>query len=322
METDTETEIAELKQQVEILKGASYQGNLVRKRLQNALAILKQKDLELMESKQRIEEDFEVLKQMQEQLVEKEKMAALGSLVAGVAHEINTPVGVAITSISSCKEEISNLKRLYEAEKLSEEDMELFLETADESTQIVQNSLSHAARLIRSFKQISVDQNIDNMRQIDISEYIHDIIRTFHNQLKNSQIQVEIDCQDGLRMNTYPGSISQIFTNLLSNAISHAYDQDKPGRIFIQVRLGDDQLLHILFVDDGKGMDDTIRKQAFEPFVTTGRSKGGSGLGLNIVYNLVTHRFAGEIKLESEKGAGSRFTITLRVEPTGTQTDG
>lgn len=322
METDSAKKIVELEQQIKILKGASHQSNLIRRRYQDALAVLKEKDLELKRSKEIIEKDYALLKKMQEELVEKEKMAALGSLVAGVAHEVNTPVGVAITSISSCGEEIRNLRRLYEAEELSEEDMEAFLETANESVQIVRESLDQAARLIRSFKQISVDQNIDDIRRIDISEYIHDIIRTFHGQLKKSGIQVDIDCPKGLVIDTYPGSLSQIFSNLLTNVLHHAYGPNEQGRIFIQARMGEDHLLHILFEDDGRGMDDDIKKQAFQPFVTTRRNNGGSGLGLNVVYNLVTHRFGGEIRVESEKGVGSKFFITLRVEPTGTINNG
>ncbi len=314
MDEDCKTRIAELQQQIEILRGASRQSNLIRKRFQDALAVLKEKDSELKKSKQRAEKDLNLLKKMQEELVEKEKMAALGSLVAGVAHEVNTPVGVAITSSSFCEEEINNLKRLYESGELYEEDMAMFLEAAEESSQIVRKSLVQAASLIRSFKQISVDQNIDDMRRIDVSEYIHDIIRTFKNQFKKTKIRIEIDCPDGLIIDTYPGSISQIFNNLFINVLKHAYGPDESGRIFIHIRFGHDNLLHILFEDDGMGMDAEIKKQAFEPFVTTGRDKGGSGLGLNIVYNLVVHRFHGEIKLESERGAGCRFMITLPIE--------
>ncbi len=314
MEIDSEKRIDELNKQIEILKGAARQSNLILKRYQDGLAIVRRQKLELRKNKAKVEEELNFLKKMKDKLVEQEKMASLGSLVAGVAHDINTPVGVAISSASFCEKELLNIKHLYEENKISEEDMEMFLETAEESIKIVMQSLEQAAKLIRSFKQISVDQNIDDMRQINISEYIYDIIRTFHNQLKKTRIKVEIDCPDHLLINTYPGSISQIMNNLLSNTLKHAFSPHESGRIFIQIRLDNDQFLHILFADNGKGMDDEIKKQAFDPFVTTSRDRGGSGLGLNIVYNLVVHRFKGEIKLESEKGKGSKFIIVFHVE--------
>ncbi len=317
MKEKNKNRIAELEQQVEMLKGASYQGTLIRNRLQDALAILKNKDTELMNSKRKIENDFSILQKMQEELIEKEKMAALGSLVAGVAHEVNTPVGVAIASVSYCKDEIKKLKKLYKTDKLSEEELEMFLNAADESTQIIQNSLSQAARLIQSFKQISVDQNIDDMRTIDIHQYIKDIITTFTNQFKKTGINIVIDCPKELIINTYPGSLSQIFNNLLLNVLKHAFDIGQTGNIKIKINLENNKLLHIVFTDDGKGMEDKIKKQAFEPFVTTGRNKGGSGLGLNIVYNLVVHRFGGNIALNSSKNNGCQFFITFPVDVAG-----
>ncbi|MCU7905730.1 MAG: HAMP domain-containing histidine kinase [Candidatus Thiodiazotropha sp. (ex Epidulcina cf. delphinae)] len=312
MATDAEKRIIELEQQIAILQDTSRQSNLVRKRYQDALAVLKEKDLALKKSNQRIEKDFDTLKRMQQELVEKEKMAALGLLVAGVAHEVNTPIGVAITSISTCNEAIRHLKKLYRAEDLSENDLEMFLETADESVRLVRESLDQAVRLIRSFKQISVDQNIDDIRQFDVCEYLSDIIRTFRSQLKKTKIQIDIECRQGMMVKTYPGSLAQILNNLLANVINYAYSPGQQGKVLIRVDLENDQL-HLLFADEGKGMEEGIKERAFQPFVTTGRDKGGSGLGLNIVYNLVTQRFGGQIKLESQKGAGSRFFITLVV---------
>lgn len=316
MATDADKRIFELEQQVKILVDASRQSDLIRKRYQDSLSILKQKDHEIKMSKEMIEKDLDMLKKMQQELVEKEKMAALGTLVAGVAHEVNTPLGVAVTSITACSEEIRSLKRLYELEELSESDMETFLETASESAQIVHKSLNQAARLIHSFKKISVDQNIDDVRQIDVYEYIQDIIRTFSNQLKKTRINVELKCSQGIIVKTYPGSLAQILSNLLINTINHAYNSNQQGKVIIKINL-DGNRLYILFMDDGQGMDDELKAHAFQPFVTTGRDKGGSGLGLYIVYNLVTQRFGGHIKLESQIGKGSRFFMTLIVEVPG-----
>ncbi|MEW8034368.1 MAG: ATP-binding protein [Candidatus Thiodiazotropha endolucinida] len=313
MVSDTDNRIEVLEQQLKLFKESSRQSDLVRKRYQDALSILKQKDLELKRSKQLIEKDLEMLKTMQQQLVEKEKLAALGSLVAGVAHEVNTPIGVAMTSISACSEEIRQLKKLYEDEELSESDMDAFFETVYESMRLAKSGLDQAARLISSFKMISVDQNIDDIRQFDVCEYLRDIIRTFKNQLKKTKIQVNLDCPQQLMVKTYPGSLSQILNNLLSNVINHAYEPQEPGIIHIQVEQKGNRLF-LLFEDYGKGMDRALKDMIFQPFTTTARNKGGSGLGLNIVYNLVVQRFGGEIEVQSKPGEGSRFNISLLVE--------
>ncbi|PVV18697.1 MAG: hypothetical protein B6D74_16010 [gamma proteobacterium symbiont of Ctena orbiculata] len=316
MPDESESRIMELKQQVKLLKESSQQSDLVRKRYQDSLATLKQKDLELKQKKRRIEKDLEMLKKMQQELVEKEKMAALGTLVAGVAHEVNTPIGVAITSISSCGEALRSIKKRYEAEELSESDMEMFLETAADSMRLTRSSLEQAAKLVSSFKKISVDQNIDDTREIDINEYLLDIIRTFYNQLKKTKIDVDLECPQGLIVRTYPGSLSQILNNLLSNVICHAYEPDENGTVKIKLHK-EGGFLHMVFTDLGRGMDATFKELIFQPFTTTARSKGGSGLGLNIVYNLVTQRFGGEISVESEPGKGSRFYLKLAVEEQG-----
>ncbi|MES9827346.1 MAG: HAMP domain-containing sensor histidine kinase [Candidatus Thiodiazotropha sp.] len=313
MDSGTDTRTEALEQQLKLFKESSRQSDLVRKRYQDALSILKQKDLELKKSKQLIEKDLKMLKAMQQQLVEKEKLAALGSLVAGVAHEVNTPIGVAMTSISACSEEIRQLKKSYEAEELSESDMDAFFETVDESMRLAKTGLDQAARLISSFKMISVDQNIDDIRMIDVCEYLRDIIRTFKNQLKKTKIQVELDCPQHMMVKTYPGSLSQIMNNLLSNVINHAYEPEQSGMVHIQIEQKGNRL-KLFFEDYGKGMDESLKESIFQPFITTARNRGGSGLGLNIVYNLVVQRFGGEIEVESEPGKGSLFKISLVME--------
>ncbi|MES9926015.1 MAG: HAMP domain-containing sensor histidine kinase [Candidatus Thiodiazotropha endolucinida] len=313
MFSDTDSRIEALEQQLKLFKESSRQSDLVRKRYQDALSILKQKDLELKQSKQLIEKDLEMLKAMQQKLVEKEKLAALGSLVAGVAHEVNTPIGVAMTSISACSEEIRQLKKSYQAEDLSESEMDAFFETVDESMRLAKTGLDQAARLISSFKMISVDQNIDDIRLIDVCDYLRDIIRTFQNQLKKTKIQVELDCPQHMMVKTYPGSLSQIMNNLLSNVINHAYEPEQSGIVHIHIEQKGNRL-NLLFEDYGKGMDESLKESVFQPFITTARNRGGSGLGLNIVYNLVVQRFGGEIEVQSKPGEGSRFIISLVVE--------
>jgi signal transduction histidine kinase len=314
---DKTLKFAEFEQQTSLLAGSSRQNNhLVRKGFLDALMMLKQRDHEFNQRKRKLEKDLEMLKVMRQELVEKKKMAALGALVSGVAHEVNTAIGIVMTSITSCDEEIKTIKYLYETDELSEQDLERFFDLASESMLISLKSLNQAARLINSFKKISVDQNIDDKRKINVKEYLQDIIRTFHSQLKKSKIEVKLECAGGLIIETYPGLLSQIINNLISNVISHAYGPDEQGVIYIRVFF-DGGFLQIIFADLGKGMDSAIKTRIFQPFTTTARNQGGSGLGLHIVYKLVTQRFGGEIHYESDSGKGTRFFIKLATHLLG-----
>ncbi len=297
--------IAELEQKNLIASGAVHQASLMKKRYQDALELLKKKDKELVNN-------IKHQKKMQHHMIEKEKMAALGGLVAGVAHEVNTPLGVAITSNSMAREECKKLKDSYLADELTEEAIVELFETLEQSVQIVESSLQRAAELVRSFKRISVDQNIDDKRRFLLYEYILDIIRTFYGQFKNRPIEILLDCDKKLMVETYPGSLSQIFNNLLQNALQYAFDDTKKGIININVELLKKKL-KIIFVDNGIGMDESLRQHVFEPFVTLHREEGGSGLGLNIVYNIVTQRFGGKINVLSKPGQGVRYELTLKL---------
>ncbi|MCP4492248.1 MAG: HAMP domain-containing histidine kinase [Gammaproteobacteria bacterium] len=298
--------IAQLEGQNQIASGAVRQASLINKRYRDAMALLKEKDRELRES---LHEQTE----MRQQLIEEGKMAALGRLVAGVAHEVNTPVGVAITSNSMIIDACNRLKASYAKDDLSEEGLEEFLETIEESSHIVNQSLQRAAKLIFSFKRISVDQSCDDIRSFNLYEYINDVINTFRNQIKNRPIDITLDCPQKLQVETYPGALSQIMNNLLQNALNYAFEGSKKGNISIHVDLPKKNKVKIIFADNGIGMDEDLRQRAFEPFVSMNRDKGGSGLGLNIVYNLVTQQFGGSIKLESAPGKGTSYSIVFEV---------
>ncbi len=298
--------ITKLEQQSLILSGAMRQVSLVKKRYQDALALLQKKDKEL----KAIHKDHMEIRQ---QLIEKESMAALGSLVAGVAHEVNTPIGVAITSNSVAIDVCKGLKESYRADALSEEEIVQFFENIEESNQIVEQSLQRAAKLIRSFKRISVDQSCDDLIGINLYEYLKDIIRTFHNQFKNRPIEITLDCPQELMIETYPGALAQIMGNLLQNSLNYAFKDNKKGTIEIYVEPPKKDKIKIVFADDGIGMDEDLRQHAFEPFVTMHRGQGGSGLGLNIVYNLITQKLNGNITLESSPGKGASFSFIIPV---------
>ncbi len=297
--------IAALEQKNLIASGAIQQASLMKKRYQDALDLLKKKDKELVNN-------IKHQKKMRQHMIEKEKMAALGGLVAGVAHEVNTPLGVAITSNSMAREECKKLKDSYLADELTEEAIVEFFETLEQSVQIVESSLQRAAELVHSFKKISVDQNIGDKRKFLLREYIQDIIRTFYGKFKNRPIEILLDCDENLMVDTYPGSISQIFNNLLLNSLLYAFDDTEKGVININIQ-SMKKKLKVIFVDNGMGMDESLRQHVFEPFVTLHREEGGSGLGLNIVYNIVTQRFGGKINVLSRPGQGVRYEFTLKL---------
>ena len=315
-EQDDSSRISALKKENNILTAAIRQSSLMQKRLQDALTQLRQKDKQLKNTQKQLQENYQQLQNMQQQMLEREKMVALGSLVGGVAHEVNTPLGVAITSTSMICDGARKLRHSFEISDLSEEDFLSFLDNIDETTHILKQNLDRAAKLIRSFKMISVDQNTDDLRHINIKEYLNNIVITFRNQLKKIPIKVSIDCPDDLLVELYSGPFAQLITNLLQNAIIHAFepDQQQQGLIDIKVSVQTDGLL-LVVADNGKGMSEELQQRAFEPFVTTRRNQGGSGLGLNIVYNIVTQTFAGTIKLDSALGCGTRFNIFLSLKP-------
>lgn len=248
------------------------------------------------------------LRRTQSQLVEAEKMASLGGLVAGVAHEINTPVGIGVTAASHLEETVQALKADFSGGTLKRSDLEKFVATAGESIDIVTTNLRHAATLIGSFKKIAVDQSSEDHRRFDLGEYISEVITSLGPRLKRSSHNFIMRCEDEIVIDGDPGAISQIITNLVLNSIEHAYPENQSGALSLDIKRVDDKI-HILFEDDGKGIDDATLPHIFEPFFTTRRGSGGSGLGLNIVYNLVRQRLGGTIRCVSEAGNGAQFII-------------
>lgn len=276
---------------------------------------------ELLEMKvkkrtQDLEEAMETLKLAQEELVRSEKMASLGGLVAGVAHEINTPLGVALTSITHMAEACTDFKGVVESGKIRKSDLTGFMETADEATLVVLRNLERAAHLIRSFKMVAVDQSADDTRQIDIGDYIGEISDSLIPTLRKKGVKVSAESSGKLVMNTVPGDLSHILTNLIMNAALHAFsDEIKREEKCIQVsakRLKNK--IRVKVADNGRGIPEDIREKIFEPFFTTARGSGGSGLGLNIVYNTVYQKLGGTIDVKDAEGGGTCFTIDLPVD--------
>lgn len=242
------------------------------------------------------------------ELVETEKMASLGRMVAGFAHEVNTPVGVAIGAVSQTQDVSRELGHLLAAEEVSEEALQAQLAMLDEASGLAMRNLNRAAGLVRSFKRTAVDQSSGVARDYDLSEVIEDVVRTLSGEFKATPIRIDIDCPR-LKLHGDVGALEQILGNLLLNSRTHAFaDGSQAGLISIRAHTHAGRVI-IDYRDNGAGLSEAAQAHMFEPFFTTRRGSGGSGLGLYIVYNLVTQRLSGHIHCESTPGSGIHFVI-------------
>lgn len=258
-----------------------------------------------------LQENLETLKNAQEQLVEAEKMSALGALVAGVAHEVNTPLGISITAASIFKDKIKQLKASIQANTLSKTQLDEFIHDFSEADDILIKNLDRAALLIKNFKKISIDQSSEDLRDFELNTYIQEVISTFRSELRSNNVNLELKLSpDSIRMYSYPGAIFQIIINLLQNAIVHAFQDINEKNITLKTELIGKSAVISCF-DNGHGVHENVVSKIFEPFVTTKRNNGGTGLGLNITYNLVTQHLGGNIKLDTEYTDGACFVIKL-----------
>lgn len=247
--------------------------------------------------------------QAQRDLIAKEKLAALGGLVAGIAHEINTPVGIGVTAASHLNEAIRDFTALYEGGGMRRSDLEEFLKSARESNGMVEENLLRASQLIRSFKEVAVDQTADDEREFILRDYAEQVVTSLSPKLRNRAVTISLDGIDpALHLQTAPGPISQILTNLIVNSLVHGFDAEQAGRITIAAR-NQSGALELSYSDNGKGISPANQAKIFEPFFTTKRSHGGSGLGMHLVYNIVTKKYSGTIRCESELGQGVTFLM-------------
>lgn len=248
------------------------------------------------------------LQHTQAELIQSEKMASLGGLVSGVAHEVNTPIGVGVTAISHLLDEINRLENAFKGATLKKSDFEAFFDQAKANGNMVLSNLSRAAKLVGSFKQVAVDQSSDDLRKINIIDYVHEIFLSLTPTLKKTRVKTQIEGEEQISCIMDPGALAQIITNLVMNSLTHAYELGQTGTIALSCEEDSDGV-HLLYSDDGKGMTKEVLSQIFEPFFTTRRGAGGSGLGMNIVYNLVTQRMNGKIKCISSPGNGAQFVM-------------
>ncbi|WP_394224431.1 ATP-binding protein [Alteromonas gracilis] len=277
-------------------------------------------EAKLLEVNQTLEEKIikrtSELESAQEKLIESEKMAALGNLVAGIAHEVNTPLGIALTSVSNCKDELKHIFRDFENEELTEKGFRDFESVCSEGLNLAETSLTRAANLIQDFKRTSADQTSLEIEEIALDEYIPRVCNPLKPMLRKERVELSIDVTPNLVITTCPGIIAQLLTNLISNAQRHAFGSavnNQDNKVSVTC-YENEQSIALSVADNGKGIPEALHKKIFEPFYTTARDKGGTGLGLNILYNLVHQKLNGEITVQSSVNDGTRFIVTIPIE--------
>lgn len=266
----------------------------------------------LRDSNQELLDALEQVHQYQSQVIQSEKMASLGQMVAGVAHEVNTPIGLGVTASTMLSDRIDEIQHELENKSLSAKKLDKFLAESKENTQIIYRNLSRAADLVSSFKQVAVDQTADNTRTVKLENFVSEVILSLHPTLKKFSHEVIVNCDKDLEIKTKPGPINQVLINMIMNSLLHAFDDSDNGVMTIDIWCKNN-VCHIKYHDNGKGIEEKIKQRIFDPFVTTKRGEGGSGLGLHLVYNLVTQALGGNITVESELGNGATFNISFPV---------
>ncbi|SMC28068.1 PAS domain S-box-containing protein [Andreprevotia lacus DSM 23236] len=278
---------------------------------QTDITARKQAEAELIAARDEAQDALLRLQTTQQQMLESEKLAALGGLVAGIAHEVNTPLGIAVTAASTLKEETGRLLELLAANQMKKSELEAFLAHGHETATLLLKHVEHAATMIRSFKQISVDQSVDERRRFRPAEYFRDILTSLSPKFRHTPYRYDFRCPATLELNSYPAAFTQIFTNLITNALLHAFEGRPAGVLAISVAARGHDHVVLEFADDGIGIPEGEQKRIFEPFFTTKRGRGGSGLGLSIVYNLVVAQLGGVMTVQSTPGKGTRFVLVI-----------
>jgi len=251
---------------------------------------------------------LETLERAQDQLVQSEKMAALGELVAGVAHEINTPVGVGVTAASFLGGKTKEFEKIYSSGDLKKSDLEKYLHTVEEVSNSILINMERAAELISSFKQVAVDQSSKSRRRFNLKEYIDEILLSLRPGYKKTRHKINVICDEKIELNSFPGAFYQIMNNMIMNSLIHGFEKKENGIIEINIKRQGSDILFV-YKDNGKGMNAEQKEKTFDPFYTTMRGKGGTGLGMSIVFNLVTQTLKGSIECETSPDNGVVFSM-------------
>jgi signal transduction histidine kinase len=268
----------------------------------------------LQERGRQLSQSLEDLRAAQGSLVQTEKLAALGRLVAGVAHEINTPVGTSLTVASALIDKARKFEFDVAKGDVRRSSLTEFVAASREAASQIMFNLGNAVELIQSFKQVAADRNVSDRRRFDLAEVTEQVVRGLRFALRNQNVTVTVDCAPDLVMNSYPGPYGQVLTNLVLNSAAHAFPDGAGGSVRIAAQPSGRNNVEVLFSDDGCGMTPEVKRQVFDPFFTTRRDQGNTGLGLHIVHNIVTNRLGGRIHLETKPGAGTKIQIIVPRE--------
>lgn len=270
---------------------------------------LEEKNEEINQQKEELMATLEDLHATQNKLIESEKMASLGLLVAGVAHEMNTPIGISVQATSGIVDRSKKIAQLMIDNRMKKSDFKEFLSYLYTSGGLALSNLNRASELIKSFKQVSVDQSTEQKRKFELKTYLDDVVRGLQPKFKNRNIDLTIECKENTFIKSYPGAFAQIITNFILNSLLHGFKQDDKGIIKISTKFENDKL-YLQYKDNGTGMTSEVLNNVFEPFYTTNKQQG-TGLGMHIVYNLVTQKLKGEINCTSKAGEGVLFNIIV-----------
>lgn len=270
---------------------------------------------------QKLTETLNHLEEAQTQLVQSEKMASLGKLIAGVAHEINTPLGIAVTSTSLIQENTEEIAKQLNDKSLSQKKLQSYIGRVTESSMISNQGLERVIELMHNFKEVAADQIVENVREINIANYVGEVMTTLASELKKSKVNYLFSGENNIKISTVPGALAQVITNLVNNSIRHGFQDEKKERtkineIKINLKKHNDNKIILTYQDNGIGMSDDVLAQVFDPFFTTKRNKGGTGLGMNIVFNVIEQKLAGHINISSKLGKGVTCEVTLPLSVT------
>ena len=276
--------------------------------------VVEQRTNELSTTNKELSQSLERLQIAQKELIQQEKLASLGALVSGIAHEVNTPLGVAITATSHLAEEIKLINQFFTQDNLTKSNLVEFLTTCSETEALLTNNLNRAGNLIQSFKKVAVDQASDEKRLFSLYQYTEEIITSLSPTLRKSKVRIENNLQKDITLYSYAGAFSQVLTNLISNSLIHGFSNGKLEGSITLTSVDHEDYCTITYEDNGKGMSDETLRYIYDPFFTTTRAEGGSGLGMNIVYNLITSKLDGMVETKSSVGEGIRVTMTLKKQ--------
>ncbi|WP_440053962.1 sensor histidine kinase [Pseudoalteromonas sp. T1lg65] len=271
-----------------------------------------QRTIALREANQELLNTLERMHQYQNQIIENEKMASLGQMVAGVAHEVNTPIGLGITGSTLLRDKLSDINNAFQQKALTSKQLERFIEEGIENLDLIYRNLNRAAELVSSFKRLAVSQDLEVNAKIQVRALLNDVIASMRPELATKKPDIEIKCDETLNIESKTGPLQQVIEQLISNSLLHGFKDDINNQICVSVEKSAKEI-RIEYSDNGQGIPKTIKKRIFDPFVTTRRGEGGSGLGLHLVYNLVTQALEGTINLDENYNDGAKFIIILPI---------